>query len=148
MMQISRSGSSRFLGTTSIAFQTPQFAWDPTGKVLTFKESRVSDFTSNSYHDYTVSLSLDDVQSLLLALSDAAASNPKTLKSGVRSSMKELRRLWRFVELFVIAALDGEEENARMAVRSAIRFVGAAIKARLRDLAARSRKRARKSSET
>lgn len=92
-MKISRRGAAADFGESSIEFKTPGFAWNPTGSCLTIKQSRVKDFSTDSRHNYTVSLSLAEVQSLLLALSDAATSDPTTFEKGLDSSLKPLIRL-------------------------------------------------------
>ena len=92
-MKISRRGASADFGESGIKFKTPGFSWNPTASCLTIKQSRVKDFSTDSRHNYTISLSLADMQSLLLTLSEAAVSDPVTFENGLGSSLKPLVRL-------------------------------------------------------
>jgi hypothetical protein len=92
-MKISRSGASANWGESSIEFKSPQFAWSKVDACLTIKESNVKDFSTNAHHNYTVRLSLAEIQSLLETLSDAAMSEPVTFEKGLEPSIKSLVRL-------------------------------------------------------
>ncbi len=92
-MKISRRGASADFGESSIEFKMPDFSWNPTASCITIKQLRVKDFSTDSRHNYTVCLSLPEIQSLLLALSDAAVSDPATFENGLSSSLKPLVRL-------------------------------------------------------
>jgi hypothetical protein len=92
-MKITRHGASADFGESSIEFKTPGFSWNQPAACFTIKQSRVKDFSTDSRHNYTVWLSLAEVQSLLLALSHAATSDPTTFEKGLDSSLKPLIRL-------------------------------------------------------
>lgn len=92
-MKISRRGASADFGESSIEFKSPIFAWNSEGTCLTVKQSRVKDFSTDSRHNYTVRLSLIDIQSLLQAVSDAAISDRPTFEKGLEQSIKSLVRL-------------------------------------------------------
>lgn len=92
-MKISRRGASADFGESSIEFKSPTFAWSSEGACLTVKQSRVKDFSTDSRHNYTVRLSLAEIQGLLLAISDAAISDPPTFEKGLAQSIKPLVRL-------------------------------------------------------
>ncbi len=92
-MKIARRGASADFGESSIEFKSPTFAWNSEGACLTVKQSRVKDFSTDSRHNYTVRLSLADIQSLLQAISDAAIAEPATFEKGLEQSLKPLVRL-------------------------------------------------------
>jgi hypothetical protein len=92
-MKVSRRGASADFGESSIEFKTPGFSWNPANSCITIKQSRVRDFSTDSRHNYTVSLSLAEVQGLLLAISDAAVADPTAFEKGLEPSLKPLLRL-------------------------------------------------------
>lgn len=92
-MKISRRGFAADYGESSIEFSTPEFGWKSSDSCITIKQSCVNDFSTGARHDYTVYLSLPDVQGLLNAISEAAVSNPATFEVGLESCIKSLIRL-------------------------------------------------------
>jgi len=68
-------------------------SWNPAVSGFTVKQSKVKDFSTDSRHNYAIYLSLAEFQSLLLAISDAAISDPTTFEKGLSSSLKPLIRL-------------------------------------------------------
>lgn len=92
-MKISRRGASADFGESSVDLDAPAFAWNPTASCLTIKKSKVRDFSTDSHHNYTVHLSLAEVQSLLIAISDAAILDPPTFERGLEESLKPILRL-------------------------------------------------------
>lgn len=92
-MKVSRHGTARFQSVSTIEFAKPIFSWDHENSCVTIKQSRVRDFSTDSRHNYTACLSLVEVQSLLLAISDAAIADPTTFEKGLEPSLKPLLRL-------------------------------------------------------
>ena len=92
-MKISRRGASADFGESSVELNAPTFAWNSATSCITIKKSRVKDFSTDSRHNYTVQLSLAEVQSLLLAISDAAILDPPTFEKGLEPSLKPILRL-------------------------------------------------------
>lgn len=92
-MKISRIGTSANHGESSIELNSPKFSWNSVDSCITIKQSRVRDFSTTSRHNYTVRLSLTEIQGLLQALSEAAISDPNTFEQGLESSIKPLIRI-------------------------------------------------------
>lgn len=92
-MKISRRGASADFGESSIELNAPVYSWNLVNSCITIKKSRVKDFSTDSRHNYSVCLSLADVQGMLQAVSDAAMSDPKTFEKGLESSLKPLLRI-------------------------------------------------------
>lgn len=92
-MKISRRGASADFGESSIEFKSPTFAWNDSASCLTAKQSRVKDFSTGSRHNYTVSLSVAEINGLLQALSDAAVSDPSAFGKALEPSLRSLLRL-------------------------------------------------------
>lgn len=74
-MKISRRGASADFGESKIELNSPIFSWDSENSRITIKQFGVKDFSTNSRHNYTVSLSLMEIQSLLQAISDVLRNN-------------------------------------------------------------------------
>lgn len=92
-MRISRRGASADFGESSIELNAPAFSWSAENSCFTIKQSRVRDFAKGSHHDYTVRLSLTDMEHFLKAISDAAASDPVTFEKSLEPSIKPLLRI-------------------------------------------------------
>lgn len=92
-MQISRHGTWSYHGKSIIELNSPDFSWDSKTSCVIIRQSRIRDFSGSSHHDYTISLSLDDVQRLLLTLSEGASSEPVAFEKALESSLKHLTRL-------------------------------------------------------
>ena len=88
-MNISRHGASAYYGHSSITLNEPSFFWNESHKVIEIKKSRVKDFNTESRHNYTIALSLEEIAKVLQAVAGAAnkspdllyAMNPQVLKS-------------------------------------------------------------------
>lgn len=92
-MKILRHGTSAFHSVSKIELNSPKFLWDSKAKCINVKESKIKDFSTNSHHDYTISLSLNDIQKMLVALSEGASSEPAFFEQHLESSLKPLTRL-------------------------------------------------------
>jgi len=92
-MKICRRGASADFGETSIELSAPAFSWNSAKSCITIKKFKVKDFSTDSRHNYSVCLSLIEVQSLLQAVSDAAMSDPTAFEIGLESSLKPLLRI-------------------------------------------------------
>lgn len=92
-MKITRRGASADFGESRIQFNTPTFSWNPENSCISIKQSGVKDFSTDSRHNYMVSLSLMELQGLLQALSDAAISAPMIFEENFEPSLKHLLRI-------------------------------------------------------
>jgi hypothetical protein len=92
-MKISRRGASADFGESSIEFKAPVIAWNPSKSCIAIKQSKVQDFSTDSRHNYTVCLSLMEIQSLLQVISESAVSDPVTFEKGLEPSLKHILRL-------------------------------------------------------
>jgi hypothetical protein len=108
-MKISRRGASADFGESRIQFSAPAFSWNLENSCITIKQSRVKDFSTGSRHNYTVCLSLMELQDLLQVISDAAISNPVFFEKNLESSLKHLLRVQA-----VIAGVVGNQTGSRI----------------------------------
>lgn len=108
-MKISRRGASADFGESRIQFNAPAFSWNPENSCVAIKQSRVKDFSTGSRHNYTVCLSLMELQSLLQVVSNAAISNPVFFEKNLEPSLKYLLRLQA-----VIAGVVGNQTGSRI----------------------------------
>jgi hypothetical protein len=94
VMKISRHGASSFHGTSSIHLQKISATWNERDKALEVKSSGVADFNTDSRHNYTISISLDDLAMLFNALGQEGVSkSPRELEGALESELKALNRL-------------------------------------------------------
>ena len=92
-MKIERHGFQRIQGFPRIEFNSPKFAWDGNNSSITIKDRNIKDFSTDSRHDYTVYLSLEEIQDLFQAVSQAAVNDPNTFQKALEKSEKQLIRL-------------------------------------------------------
>lgn len=74
-MEILRYGAKKYHGVQNIKLRTPIFSWNPTTACITIKQMEVRDFSGKSNHNYTINISIDEMHSLLLSMSEAAIVN-------------------------------------------------------------------------
>lgn len=108
-MKFSRRGASADFGESRIQFNTPSFFWSSANSCITIKQFGVKDFSTDSRHNYTVFLTLMEVQSLLEAVSDAAISDPIIFEESFESSLKALLRIQA-----AIAGVGGKRMETRI----------------------------------
>ena len=108
-MKISRRGASADFGESRIQFNTPTFSWNSANSCITIKQFGVNDFSTDSRHNYTVFLSLMEIQSLLQAVSEAAISAPMIFEESFESSLKALLRIQA-----AIAGVAGKRMESRI----------------------------------
>lgn len=92
-MKIARRGTLADFGESSIELTAPVFTWNKGDSSLSIRQSDVKDFSTESHHNYNLRLSLDEIQKLLLALSDAAILEPHKFEKGLEQSLRPLLRL-------------------------------------------------------
>ncbi len=79
-MKLRRSGSQRFHGWTNIfSKDDPKVEWDSKSKSVKLGVHSVDDPNSeNTFYDYDVFLSLDDMQKILEALADKGINDSQS----------------------------------------------------------------------
>ncbi|SRR6266705_2545282 len=92
-MKISRRGTSSDFGESSIEFKSPRFAWNKSDSCIMIDQSGVKDFSTTSRHNYTVRLTLPEVQGFVQALADAAMAQPDIFEKKMEQSLKALIRI-------------------------------------------------------
>lgn len=92
-MKISRRGTSSDFGESNIEFKSPKFAWSKPDSCITIAQSGVRDFSTTSRHNYTVQLTLPEVQGFVQALADAAMAEPELFEKQLERSLKALVRI-------------------------------------------------------
>ena len=92
-VKISRRGTDRDQGTSSVDLRAPTVRWDSTAGCLTISSRRVQDFSGVANHDYDVTLGLEEFSKLLDALGDAATEDSPRLAAALTPSLKALLRL-------------------------------------------------------
>ena len=92
-MKISRHGFAAYYGESSIEFTTPEIDWNSADSCIRIKQLNLRDFSNSSHHNYTVQLSLAEIQEILQVISNAVFSEPQTFEKGLESSMKSLARI-------------------------------------------------------
>ncbi|MBN1461546.1 MAG: hypothetical protein JXA57_18610 [Armatimonadetes bacterium] len=113
-MKISRRGSRAHHGVSSIDFASPCFAWNDTEGVLDVRQSHVTDFTTASTHDYTVSIAITEILAMLQILSEAVGKAENgLLASSLRPATADAIRL----ALAGIGVLKAEEPGGNPAER-------------------------------
>lgn len=101
-MKISRRGSNADHGPSSIELNPSAFSWDKLNAALTIRSRYVSDFSTNSKHDYTVTIGIDEINQIVHALSEAAISEPNYFEKTMESSIKDMLRI-----LIVLSGVKG-----------------------------------------
>lgn len=92
-MKITRRGSTADHGESSIEFRGPTFTWRKSDSCLTIKQSYVKDFSTKSRHSYSVDVTASELNTLILALSDAAINDPDSFEKALEPSLKALVRI-------------------------------------------------------
>ena len=92
-MKITRRGSAADYGESSVELAEPTFAWKKSDSCLTIKQSRVKDFSTKSRHSYTVRMTVAELNTLILTMSDAAISDPGSFEKMLEPSLKALVRI-------------------------------------------------------
>ena len=92
-MDISRRGTSADHGLSSINLKDPSVSWNETNEVVEIKKSSVKDFSTESHHNYKISLSLDEIAKIFHAVASAANRNPKLLAEMQAQTLKSLLQI-------------------------------------------------------
>jgi hypothetical protein len=92
-MKISRYGSSADHGVSTIALKDPTCGWSENLNVVTLKKSRVADFNTESRHNYTVTLSLQEIGNILEVVAEEALKNPDLFEKSLQQALKPLLKL-------------------------------------------------------
>lgn len=69
-MKISRVGSSANHGRSQINLKDPKVSWNKTENSIDLRSTYVSDFSTESKHDYTVQIDLELIASIIRLLGD------------------------------------------------------------------------------
>jgi hypothetical protein len=92
-MDISRRGSSADHGPSSINLKDPSVSWNEANKAVEIKKGSVKDFSTESRHNYTISLSLDEIAKIFHAVASAANKNPELLAEMQAQTLKSLLQI-------------------------------------------------------
>jgi len=92
-MKISRKGSSRDEGESSIELAAPRVRWDGEHGCIELSEASIGDFTGRSRHDYEITLSPVELGRILEELSAASGENASAVREGLAPYLRALLRL-------------------------------------------------------
>jgi hypothetical protein len=92
-MKISRRGTTADYGVSSVELSLPAFAWVKADSCLTIKQTKVKDFSSKAHHDYTIRLTVSELNEILVLLSNAAFADPVVFEKHFENSLKALAKL-------------------------------------------------------
>ena len=93
-MKIERSGSTAFHGIRFIEIDNPDIEYDVEKGKLVLKKNSVRDFTSRSHHDYEISMSLEEVASLIKVIGEELIENcPEEIIKALSPNLRQLHRI-------------------------------------------------------
>lgn len=92
-MKISRRGAAADHGPSHIEFASPSFSWVKSESSLKVTQGRVSDFSTNAHHSYTVRITAAEINMILRTLAAAALEDPAAFEKCFASSLKSLVQL-------------------------------------------------------
>ena len=93
-MKISRVGSSANHGRSFISIKEPKISWNKSEDLIQIRASCISDFSTDSRHDYTLDIGLDEIASILKLLGDRLPNEvPEVLASNFSPVLREIIRL-------------------------------------------------------
>lgn len=90
-LKISRTGSARRCGTTSIQITPGYFHCNQSG--INFGDLYVDDFNGQSRHDYTIAIPHEVFLAFIKSVSEAALKNPNAFEKILEPSLKNLSQL-------------------------------------------------------
>lgn len=93
-MKIARYGSTANHGTSAIDLKKIRVAWDSDTKSIIIRSNSIRDFNTDSNHNYRISISLDELASIINILgSEGVDSCPDTIEQEFDKSIKSLNRM-------------------------------------------------------
>ena len=107
-MFIWRRGAERDQGYRSTSFNPSQIAWDTSSNAVVIAAYDVPDFTGESHHNWTISLSLREIQKMIVAASTAiGGDNSASVASEMAPALTSLLRLATEAAKDLIAKMPG-----------------------------------------
>jgi len=93
-MKIDRSGSYRDHGNSSIELNSPKFSWNAYSGKLEIRQEAITDFNTESRHDYRVTLTTDEIAKLLEAvLAGVESKSGKSIIDAIMPHAAQVQRL-------------------------------------------------------
>lgn len=92
-MDITRRGSSADHGRSSITLKDATFTWNKTSNAIEIKKSRVKDFSTESRHDYIVSLTIEEVEKMLRSIANMATTRPESMQDCPAEILRSLLQI-------------------------------------------------------
>jgi hypothetical protein len=93
-MKISRRGTFANHGTTSVELKKVNVSWDARGSNIVIKSSGIRDFSTDSNHNYTISIPLEDFAKIIKAVGlSGVASSATDLEAALETEIKALHRI-------------------------------------------------------
>lgn len=93
-MKIDRFGSYANHGLSSVELETPAFRWNANASIVEITQNRVPDFSTAATHDYTISLTPDEVAKLLESvISGVESTTGGSIVTALRPQTVNLQRL-------------------------------------------------------
>lgn len=93
-MKISRVGSLANHGRSQINLKDPKVSWNKTENSIDLRSTYVSDFSTESKHDYTVQIDLELIASMIRLLGDKLPNEiPEILSTKLSPVLREIIRL-------------------------------------------------------
>jgi len=112
-MKISRRGATADHGVSAVEFTKPKFRWNSKIKCISIRESGVGDFSTSSRHDYTVTVSLSELKSMLMVVGeDPVNESPKEISDALSPCMHALLRIVSVCIGRVGILNDGQDKDA------------------------------------
>lgn len=100
-MDIFRYGASAYHGRSSITLIDPMVSWSESLKTIEIKKARVKDFSTKSRHNYTITLSLEEMVKVFHAVASAANRNPELLADMHPQALKSLLQIQAAIVGFI-----------------------------------------------
>lgn len=110
-MKITRRGSSADHGSSSVELKEPKISWDSENTCIKCCQNSIGDFSTYAKHDYTVSISLSEIKSILSVIGEKPVNDLPEIISSAFTPI--LRPLLRILSICVgkIGVLGGDPES-------------------------------------
>lgn len=92
-MEISRRGASANHGQSEIFLPDASFSWNEKQKTIEISKRSIKDFNTDSKHNYTVSLSVDEASKIINVLAAHIANHPDICSSMTPLIIKSLLKI-------------------------------------------------------
>lgn len=94
-MKISRHGASAFHGTSRIYLKKTSTTWNEKEKTIEIKSTGVKDFNTDSKHNYTISIPLEEIAKIFNTLgNDGVFKSAAELEGALEGELKALHRVF------------------------------------------------------